>query len=324
VTNVAPLITSLASDATFASPALPGNLIQIAAAFHDAGLADTHTAVIDWGDGTPPQPVSVLQAAGSGTVNASYAYATGGAYVITLTVTDDDSGADTETTLAVVIGAGVQDGVLQIIGTHSDDQVQINQPGNGQIGVIATFLGESPLSFPDAGITQICIWLGDGDDQAHLAGVVSTPLVVDGGAGADEITAGAAPALLLGGSGNDRLFGGHGRSILIGGTGADVLLGGTGENILIGGHTIYDGNDAALLLLLQEWNSSRGFAERVANLRNGEGEFLDGTGLKLEKEFSVFDDGDSDELRGLANLDWFLFDDDEDRVFALNGEEEQN
>ena len=45
-----------------------GTLVQVAATFADPGAADTHTATIDWGDGTGTQLVQVNEASGAGTV----------------------------------------------------------------------------------------------------------------------------------------------------------------------------------------------------------------------------------------------------------------
>ncbi|MBA1443926.1 MAG: PKD domain-containing protein [Gammaproteobacteria bacterium] len=91
VNNVAPIVE--------AGPNLsgtPGDTIALApATFTDAGVQDTHTATIDWGDGTV-EPGTVTQGAGAGSVAGSHAYAADGNYTVTVTVTDDDgaSGSD--------------------------------------------------------------------------------------------------------------------------------------------------------------------------------------------------------------------------------------
>jgi hypothetical protein len=63
------------------------------------GLLDTHSAIVEWGDGTISQ-VTISQNAGFGTINASYTYEAGGIYTIRLILVDDDTG-QTEATLLV-------------------------------------------------------------------------------------------------------------------------------------------------------------------------------------------------------------------------------
>ena len=63
------------------------------ATFSDAGANDTHTAQIDWGDGTAIMAGDV----GTGTVSGSHAYGAPGTYTVTVTVTDDDTGAGLDT-----------------------------------------------------------------------------------------------------------------------------------------------------------------------------------------------------------------------------------
>ncbi|HSL84209.1 MAG TPA: Calx-beta domain-containing protein, partial [Thermoanaerobaculia bacterium] len=61
------------------------------AAFTDPGVLDTHTATVDWGDGTVAEG-SVTGAGGSGTVSSSHVYTAPGTYEVTVCVTDDDGG----------------------------------------------------------------------------------------------------------------------------------------------------------------------------------------------------------------------------------------
>lgn len=69
----------------------PNTTVHLSAAFTDAGVADTHSATWDWGDGTVTSG-TVQQGSGSGSVTGAHAYTTGGSYVVKLTVTDDDGG----------------------------------------------------------------------------------------------------------------------------------------------------------------------------------------------------------------------------------------
>lgn len=81
VHNVAPRI-----NAGFDQTANEGDNVSIAALFIDPGTADTHTAIIDWGDG-----VATAGSISGNTVTASHAYDDGtNTYIATVSVVDDD------------------------------------------------------------------------------------------------------------------------------------------------------------------------------------------------------------------------------------------
>ena len=74
------------------------------ASFTDPGRLDTHTATVNWGDGTT-EPGLVSQGLGSGSVFGSHVYADNGFYAVTVTVTDKDGGAGTSTFFVTVNNA---------------------------------------------------------------------------------------------------------------------------------------------------------------------------------------------------------------------------
>jgi acetyl esterase/lipase len=172
--NVAPTITEagLAGEPT-------GHTVSVTAALTDPGLADTHSATVDWGDGTV-EDVVVTQGAGTATLGADHTYAVGGRHEVVVTVRDDDGGSD-RWTGDVLVGCTVAGtaGRDVLHGTRGDD-VLCGLGGNDLI------LGLDGNDTVLGGDGHDILVGGRGDD------------VLDGEAGAD---------LLLGGPGSDTCSG---------------------------------------------------------------------------------------------------------------------
>ena len=97
VNNVAPTVEAGANQA-----ANEGDPIFLdPATFTDPGVLDTHTANIDWGDGTASAG-TVTQGSGTGDVNGSHVYADNGPYTVRVTVTDDKGASSSDTFTATV------------------------------------------------------------------------------------------------------------------------------------------------------------------------------------------------------------------------------
>ncbi len=121
VLNVPPTVTAGPDVLGFEDDPIP-----VAASFTDPGVLDTHTATVDWGDGTPVLPAAVVQGAGSGTVAATHVYPDPGVFTATITVTDSDGGAGSDTLLVTVVhgflkycafGEGTRDRLVSPDGT---------------------------------------------------------------------------------------------------------------------------------------------------------------------------------------------------------------
>ena len=70
------------------APSLEGEIVTVGVTFTDADGGDTHTAVVDWGDGSAPETVAVTQTASGGSVDASHRYLDEGAYPVEVCITD--------------------------------------------------------------------------------------------------------------------------------------------------------------------------------------------------------------------------------------------
>lgn len=58
------------------------------ASFTDPGVLDTHTATVNWGDGSPSQPLAI----DAGVMRSSHDYLADGTYTVEVCVTDNDAG----------------------------------------------------------------------------------------------------------------------------------------------------------------------------------------------------------------------------------------
>lgn len=308
--NVAPVIVALNNDSDAGCGVIEGQSVTLSGSFTDAGTLDTHTATIDWGDGSGPQTIAQT----GGAIAANHVYADAGFYTVTYTLKDDDTGEDVTTTMTVIAGISLQGGVLTIIGTNCSDEIQVLKQSSSQLKVKYD-LGSAPLqtaTFTTSSVNKIVMYLRGGNDCAVVSQNLTIATTMFGGAGNDTLTGGNGNDTLVGEDGCDLLIGRHGYDLLIGGDGIDLLVGDSGSDILIAGTTAFDNNLAALDSIMAEWTSNHSYAQRVANLTqmgmnpgfNG----LNGAIFLIAEgeDATVFDDGVADFLSGGGDRDLFF------------------
>jgi uncharacterized delta-60 repeat protein len=263
--------------------------------------------------------LTVVGTSGADAIVLSGGQVSVGGQVVTFTASleslaiDGGGGADQVTVAGIPLVPAALSGVpdLVVVGTAGDDQISFTQ-GPGQ-EVRARLNGALVATATPTG--RLVAYGLSGDDDIQVAGGITLPAWLYGGAGNDRLKGGSGSNVLLGGAGDDLLVGGNGRDILIGGAGADRIVGNAEDDILISGSTAFDGNEAALAAILAEWTSTRDYATRVANItgagtgasfaaRLNGGFFLRVTGDQATT--TVYDDGAADVLTGSSGQDWYF------------------
>lgn len=97
VVNAAPQLSNL----VLTGPDGVGGTATLTGDLSDAGVDDTFTLTIDWGDATPPEVIALP--AGTTSFDVDHTYNASGAFVVTVAVVDDDGGADTAVVEAAVV-----------------------------------------------------------------------------------------------------------------------------------------------------------------------------------------------------------------------------
>ncbi|MBL8821820.1 MAG: PKD domain-containing protein [Planctomycetia bacterium] len=314
-------ITNVVPTATVTGPVdgTPSQARTFTLSATDPGISDStagFTFQINWGDG---EFQTVLPTSGNGSgITLDHSYANTGTYTVTVTATDKDGGISSVHSHSITItSTGLQDDpldpgnrLLAIGGTPGDDLIQVTPGPHDTVRVLFNGIVAASYSLnsvPPLG--RIVIYGGAGNDSLQVVSSINLSVWCYGGTGNDQLYGGKGNDVLVGGPGLDQLNGNQGRDILIGGEASDSLFGGPDDDLIIGGTTAYDTLDLALRRIWSEWNSTRGYHIRVANLRGtgSEPQANDGYFLKSDgPEQTVFNDGAGDTLRGDSGLDWFF------------------
>ncbi|APZ95156.1 Hemolysin, chromosomal [Fuerstiella marisgermanici] len=310
-----PVIDSLTTDATTIGDKAAGETVTLTAALSDFSAASLPAMTIRWGDGSADS----ANISSTGAIVNTHTYADGGVYTVTLSF--DDGDGESASTEALLSGVGIQDGVLNVVGSAGLDQVILQRRSGASYLIRSNTLGTHNVS-PTA-FTSIYVQLGDGNDRFNALGNFEAPLIVDAGAGNDRLVGSRGGDVLLGGEGNDYIWAGSGNNIVIGGTGRDFIFGGSGTDLLIAGTTKFDQDSAALRKLQAEWTSERSVQQRIANLYNGSGStnrLNEDNFLTVGTEGSVQDDDERDLLFGGGSMDWLFYDKQEDIAYGTLGD----
>ena len=134
VGNVAPQIETVTAPTAPTAITTP---VSIIATYSDPGSNDTHTAVVDWGDGT-----TSAAAASGGALSDSHTYGSAGIFTICVTVTDDDGGSDTECAENSVVfdpSAGFVTGGGWISAEPGSVPADPSASGPGRFGFVAKY-----------------------------------------------------------------------------------------------------------------------------------------------------------------------------------------
>jgi Ca2+-binding RTX toxin-like protein len=206
ISNVAPLVGSIVGWAD----AVRGQLLSFRLSFTDAGTADTHTASIDWGDGT--SSAGLVTGAGSRNAFGSHIYTATGNYTLTFTITDDDGAAVSKTKAVSVAAANLQTSQLDssltdlfVGGTTANDTIALALSGaNTTVTINAVLVG----SFAPTG--RIVVFGQAGNDNVTIASTITRNAWLYGDDDNDTLTAGGGNDVLIGGAGTDSQVGGAG------------------------------------------------------------------------------------------------------------------
>jgi PKD repeat protein len=170
VNNIRPILV-VADDQTVSEGQLldlGGNGAPILGLLIDSGTRDTHTATVDWGDGSGVEMATISEVAGSGAVLGSHRYRNEGTYTVKVVAKDDDGGVSDVGTFEVSV-SDVAPTLVNLVGSTIEENgiatvtAMVNDPG-----LLDTF--EVDVNWQDGGSTDHVVGLGAIDASGTFGG----------------------------------------------------------------------------------------------------------------------------------------------------------
>ena len=295
--NQAPEIVSL-SGPDSVNKGEVGSPITLSGVFADLDSGDTHTIVVDWGDGTVEQIDAADIDQVADTFSTQHTYSDGGIYLSTVTLSDgtDSVSQQIET---VITGLGLTDnGTLQIVGTSGNDRVYVSKRGYWtKVSTRLSGQGWHTEWFVTGDITSVSAHLCDGNDQFYFTSWWSMDTFVDAGTGNDRVYTGAGDDVVVSASGNNSIYTRGGDDHITLGDGNDIVYSDSGDDIVLVG----DGNNRVYL----------GSGEDLAIAGSGNDRLEGGSGHDV-----LVGGGGKDKLYGGSGRDLLIGGDGKDALYG--------
>ena len=170
----------------------------------DPGVDDTHTAHVDYGDGSPAQSISVAHS--TGTFALGHTYSAGGSFTVTVTLQDDDGAEVTRTAEVEYVPNSPPSVTASPAGALSGDEgsvisgiAQAADPDGDALTATVDFGDGSPtIDVPVDASGAIAYSHGYADDGAYVLTVTVSDGEYSASSTADVVIENVAPGVAIG------------------------------------------------------------------------------------------------------------------------------